>query len=98
MVLPEPVLAFKLLGSAGLSQKKRQLVLTATSTLDFSSMKSALKRILGGSTVSNTGNINVKEELVYLTSYGSSTCFKRSRVIGKDSKTTKKTNAAIWYL
>ena len=48
MVLPEPVLAFKLLGSAGLSQKKRQLVLTATSTLDFSSMKSALKRIFGG--------------------------------------------------
>ena len=31
MVLPEPVLAFKLLDSAGLSQKERQLVLTATS-------------------------------------------------------------------
>ena len=70
MVLPEPVLAFKLLDSAGFSQKERQLVLTATSTLDFSSMKSALKRIFGGSTVSNTGNINIKEEPVYLTSYG----------------------------
>ena len=67
MVLPEPVLTFKLLDSAGLSQKERQLVLTATSTLEFSSMKSALKRIFGGSTVSNTGNINIKEEPVYLT-------------------------------
>ena len=46
MALPEPVLAFKLLDNAGLSQKERQLVLTATSTSDFSSMKSALKRIL----------------------------------------------------
>ena len=70
MILPEPVLAFQLLDSAGLSQKERQLVLTATSTLDFSSMKSALKRIFGGSTVSNTRNINIKEEPVYLTSYG----------------------------
>ena len=48
MVLPEPILAFKLLDCAGLSQKEKQLVLTATSTLDFSSMKSALKRIFGG--------------------------------------------------
>ena len=36
MVLPEPVLAFKLLDSAGLSQKERQLVLTDTSTSDLS--------------------------------------------------------------
>ena len=70
MVLLEPVLAFKLLDSTGLSHKERQLVLTATSTSDFSSMKSAFKRIFGGSTVSNTGNINIKEEPVYLTSYG----------------------------
>ena len=54
MVLPELVLAFKLLDSAGLSQKERQLALTATSTSDFSSMKSSLKTIFGASTVSNT--------------------------------------------
>ena len=70
MVLPEPVLAFKLLDSTVLSQKERQLVLTAISTLDFSSMKSPLKRVFGGSAVSNTGNIHIKEEAVYLTSYG----------------------------
>ena len=29
-----------------------------------------MKRIFGGSTVSNTGNTNIKEEPVYLTSYG----------------------------
>ena len=57
MVLPEPVLAFRLLDSAGLSQKKRHLVLTSTSTSDFSSMKSALKRIFEGGTVSNTGTL-----------------------------------------
>ena len=70
MVLPEPVLAFKLLDNAVLSQNERQLVLTAASTLDFSGMKSALKRIFGTSTVSSTANINIKEEPVYLTSYG----------------------------
>ena len=68
MVLLELVLAFKLLDSAGLSQNERHLVLTVTSTLDFSSMKSALKRISGGGTVSYTGTINIKEEPVYLAS------------------------------
>ena len=33
-------------------------------------MKSALKRIFGGSPVSSTANINIKKELVYLTSHG----------------------------
>ena len=59
-----------MLDSAGLSQKERQLVLTATPTLDFSSIKSALKIIFGGSTVTSTGNTNIKEEPVYLTSHG----------------------------
>ena len=69
MVFPKPVLTFKLLDSAALSQKERQLVLTATSTLHFSTMKSALKTTFAWSTVSNTGNVNLKEKPVYLTSY-----------------------------
>ena len=47
MKLPDAVLAFKLLDTAGLSVKDKQLALTACSDLTFSDMKSALKRIFG---------------------------------------------------
>lgn len=46
MDYPDSVLAFKLLDNAGLCEKERQLVLTTASDQKFSSMKSALKRIL----------------------------------------------------
>ena len=63
MDYPDSVLAFKLLDNAGLSVKERQLVLTAASDRNFSSMKSALKRIFGDSSTSNTTNeIKIKEE------------------------------------
>lgn len=52
MVLPDAVLAFKLLDTASLDVKDKQLALTACSTLTFASMKSALKRIFGDKTVS----------------------------------------------
>ncbi|XP_016523030.1 uncharacterized protein LOC107835207 [Poecilia formosa] len=45
--LPDAVLAFKLLDTAGLNVKHKQLALTACSTVSFDSMKSALKRIFG---------------------------------------------------
>ncbi len=45
MMLPDAVLAFKLLDTACLDEKNRQLALTACTELKFSSMKSALKRI-----------------------------------------------------
>lgn len=45
MVLPDGILAFKLLDNAGLSAQERKLALTASTDLTFSSMKSALKRI-----------------------------------------------------
>ena len=47
MKLPDSVLAFKLLDTAGLVVKDKQLALTACSDLTFSGMKSALKRIFG---------------------------------------------------
>ncbi|KAG9283062.1 hypothetical protein AMEX_G1791 [Astyanax mexicanus] len=47
MKLPDAVLAFKLLDTAGLTVKDKQLALTACSDVTFSSMKSALKRIFG---------------------------------------------------
>ena len=45
MKLPDAVLAFRLLDTAGLSVKDKQLALTSCSDLAFSDMKSALKRI-----------------------------------------------------
>lgn len=47
MTLPDAVLAFKLLDTAGLDAKDKQLALTACATLTFADMKSALKRIFG---------------------------------------------------
>ena len=63
MEYPDSVLVFKLLDNAGLSVKERLLVLTAASERKFSSMKSALKRIFGGSSTATTVNeIKIKEE------------------------------------
>ena len=47
MELPDAVLAFKLLDTAGLKVKDKQLALTACPELSFVNMKSGLKRIFG---------------------------------------------------
>jgi hypothetical protein len=47
MTLPDAVLSFKLLYSANLTTKDRQLALTAAPDLKYETMKSALKRIFG---------------------------------------------------
>ena len=68
MVLPDAVLAFKLLDEANLNVKERQLALTACNGLTFMDMKSALKRVFG-ETVSNNSSdaaITVKQEKVYV--------------------------------
>ena len=72
MALPDSVLACKLLEGAWLSQKERQLVLTAINKLEFSAIKSALKRIYGqqgsvGSATTLSLKVNIKEEPTYVT-------------------------------
>ncbi|KAG7489765.1 bifunctional UDP-N-acetylglucosamine transferase and deubiquitinase ALG13 isoform X2 [Solea senegalensis] len=47
MDLPDAMLAFKLLDTAGLDVKDKQLALTACPSVSFVNMKSALKRIFG---------------------------------------------------
>lgn len=64
MELPDAVLAFKLLDTACLDMKDRQLALTACADLTFSSMKSALKRIFGGKLPTSVG---INQETAYLT-------------------------------
>lgn len=64
MELPDAVLAFKLLDTACLEVKDRQLALTACTDLDFASMKSALKRIFGGKSASTVG---INQETAYVT-------------------------------
>ena len=71
MALPDSVLAYKLLEGAWLSQKERQLVLTAVNKLEFSAIISALKRIYGqqgsiGSATNLSLKVNIKEEPTYL--------------------------------
>ena len=71
MALPDSVLVYKLLEGAWLSQKERKLVLTAVNKLEFSAIKSALKRIYGqqgsmGSATNLSLKVNIKEEPIYL--------------------------------
>ncbi|CAC5364880.1 unnamed protein product [Mytilus coruscus] len=73
MTLPEAVLAFKLLDNAGLSSRDKQLALTASSDVKYTSMKSALQRIFGermsGLTeiTGNVSSITIKQEPVFYT-------------------------------
>lgn len=74
MTLTEAVLAFKLLDDASLSSRDRQLALTASSDVKYTSMKSALQRIFGERTsghtevlTSNVPSITIKQEPVYYT-------------------------------
>ena len=68
MILPDAVLAFKLLDGTNLNVKERQLALTACSALTFLDMKSALKRIFGETASKTVGAaaITVKQEKVYM--------------------------------
>lgn len=63
--LPDAVLSFKLLDTACLEVKDRQLALTVCTELTFASMKSALKRIFGGNSSATT--MGISQETVYVT-------------------------------
>jgi hypothetical protein len=75
MEMLETVLSFKLLDYASLTAQERQLALTAATKFDFSSMKSALKRIFCGEKSRECGNhdlqgIKVKQESAFFTRQG----------------------------
>ena len=68
MELPDAVLAFKLLDTACLDEKNRQLALTACPDLKFASMKSALKRIFGGTTAQSASHgIQINQDAAFFT-------------------------------
>ena len=69
MVLPDTMLAFKLLDNAGLGQSDRQLALTACSDLKFDTMKGALNRIFGTKSplLDSDTTVAVMEESAFLT-------------------------------
>lgn len=65
MELPDAVLAFKLLDTACLERKDRQLALTACADLTYASMKLALKRIFAGNVSAST--VGISQETAYIT-------------------------------
>lgn len=69
MKLPDAVLAFKLLDTAGLCVKDKQLALTACSDLTFSNMKSALKRIFGDNSPPEAASASSDPDCAYYTPY-----------------------------
>ncbi|KAI4873784.1 hypothetical protein NFI96_002219, partial [Prochilodus magdalenae] len=69
MKLPDAVLAFKLLDTAGLTVKDKQLALTACSDVTFSGMKSALKRIFGDNSPPDGANASCDPDCAYFTRF-----------------------------
>lgn len=73
MELPDAVLTFKLLNTAGLNLKDRQLALTACPNVSFTNMKSALKRIFGDAISWREGKgalpVNADSDCAYYTRY-----------------------------
>lgn len=67
MELPDAVLAFKLLETAGLDLKDKQLALTACSKHTFADMKAALKRVFGEKSGHKAGAITVNQDAAYYT-------------------------------
>ena len=64
MMLPDPVLAFKLLDSCNLNNSEKQLALTAASDSSYSAMKGALRRVFGEKLCYSKPNdcIRIKQE------------------------------------
>ena len=69
MKLPDTVMAFMLLAACNLNEEDSKLVMSATTEISYSNMKSALKRIFpdktGSSTVSGVSHVPVKSEPVF---------------------------------
>ena len=113
MTLPDAVLAFKLLDSAALENKDRQMVLSACQELNFERMRSSLKRIFGD-TRSDTYSTSVKEEPAFFGSIRNSKFPKKPAFrpyqkhgpnkgrnpIGRDGKVSRCSNCESvnhWY-
>ena len=70
MKLPDPVLTFKLLDGANLTDDDRKLALALGNDMKFENMKSALKRLFSKTKSHNTRTdrqYNLKEKEVYFT-------------------------------
>ena len=92
MELPDAVLAFKLLESANLSEKEKQLALTACNDLTFINMKSALKRIFGGihSSTDSAASIQIKQESAFYTDHHKSKNKRYGKKFEKSSQSNLK--------
>ena len=66
MILPDPVLTFKLLDGANITNDKRKLALTFCVDLKYEKMKSALKRLFASPVPQNQNNeMEIKREEIF---------------------------------
>ena len=79
MELPDAVLAFKLLDTACVEVKDRELALTTCTDLTFALMKSALKRIFGGKTSTLTMGMN--QDIAYVLNRGAKGADRRGQKV-----------------
>ena len=73
MIIPDGVLACKVLLSANLLARERQLVLAATPNLTYSDMKGSLKRIFSENITRKEETLDLKTEPAFVTSIDSTT-------------------------
>ena len=103
MELPVNVRGCKLLESAGLDQREKQIVLSSASALEYPKIQSSLKRIFGSLSFVNDGesasSTTVKTEVFVATKgpgknwgkskFSKSSVSKKKNPIGKDGKVTR---------
>ena len=66
MILPDPVLTFKLLDGVSITNDKRKLALTFCVDLKYEKMKSALKRLFASPVPQNQNNeMEIKHEKIF---------------------------------
>ena len=66
MILPDPVLTFKLLDGVSITNDKRKLALTFCVDLKYEKMKSALKRLFASPVPQNQNNeMEIKREEIF---------------------------------
>ena len=65
MVLPDAVLAYKLLENASFDEKERQMVLSACTELKYEKVKSSMRRIFGEH--AKNDNLTIKDEPAFVT-------------------------------
>ena len=99
MVLPDEVLAFRLVKNSRLTEVQRDQVMASTKPLSFKEVRATLKRMFesnGGTDKEIVQGVKVKEEPVYVAKSSSKIELRKNISGSKDSLTNNKEEDVMW--